>query len=310
MAVANQTRPGRAASRTRWARRETLVFYLCISPWLIGFFLWTAGPMVYSAWLSLNRWDLFTAPVWVGLENYQRMFQADPDFWQSLKVTTIYSVVSVPLHLAGAFAVALLMNQTVGGINYFRTIYYLPAILPGVAVAVLWIWVFNPQFGILNMILHWFGIEGPNWLGDPQWALPALILMSLWSIGGGMIIYLAGLKGIPRPLYEAAEIDGAGTIRKFWNITVPQMTPTIFFNLIMGIIGSFQTFTAAYVMTNGGPRKATFFYYFYLYQMAFQNFRMGYAAAMAWILFIIILVLTLLVFRSQSLWVYYESERK
>ncbi|MEM4847741.1 MAG: sugar ABC transporter permease, partial [Thermosphaera sp.] len=274
-------------------------------PWLLGFFIWTAGPMLYSLWLSLTRWDLFTPAVYIGLENYQRLFTNDPDFWQALRVTSIYTFVQVPLGLASAMAIALLMNQAVRGINYFRTIYYLPAVLPAVAVAVLWMWVFNPRFGIMNTILAWFGIQGPNWLGDPNWALWALIVMSMWSVGGSMIIYLAGLKGIPQELYEAADIDGAGPMHKFWSITLPQMTPTIFFTLVMGIIGSFQTFTQAYVMTNGGPQKATFFYLFYLFQMAFERFQMGYASAMAWVLFIIILAFTLLVLRSSSLWVYY-----
>lgn len=293
-----------------WRKRETWMFYLAISPWLLGFLLWTAGPMIYSLWLSFTRWDLFTDPIWINLENYQTLFTGDSDFWQALKVTAIYTFIQVPLGLAGALAIALLMNSAVRGITVFRTIFYLPSVLPAIAVSVLWIWVFNPEFGILNALLRVFGIEGPKWLADPQWALAALIFMSLWSLGGGMIIYLAGLKGIPRALYEAAELDGAGSVQQFWHITLPQISPTIFFNLVMGIIGSFQVFTQAYAMTKGGPQKATLFYMYYLFDMAFIRFRMGYASALAWVLFLIILIFTLLVIRSSNLWVYYESERK
>lgn len=294
----------------RWKKRETWLFYLCISPWLIGFFIWTAGPMVYSFYLSLTTWDLFTEPQWVGLYNYQDLLTDNPDFWQSLKVTAIYSFVSVPLSLVVALALALLLNSKVRGIAFFRTLFYLPSVLPAIAVAVLWIWVFNPSYGILNILLALVGIEGPKWLGDPNWALPALIVMSLWSLGGSMIIFLAGLKGISSTLYEAAELDGANKRQQLFSITIPQLTPTIFFNLVMSIIGSFQVFTQAYAMTKGGPQKATLFYMYYLFDMAFIKFRMGYASALAWVLFIIILVFTLLVIRSSTLWVYYESEAK
>lgn len=309
--MAVTTREGLQPAKSRpLFKPETILFYLCISPWLLGFIIFTAGPMIYSLWLSFQRWDLFTSPVPVGLNNYITMFTEDQDFWQGLKVTFTYTLVRVPLGMVAALAVALLMNQAVKGINFFRTIYYLPSIMPGIAVAVLWTWVFNPEFGVLNTILSWFGIRGPGWIADPNWALPALIIMSLWGIGGTMIIYLAGLKSIPSILYEAAELDGAGPWTKFTSITLPQLSPTIFFNLVMTIIGAFQVFTEAYVMTNGGPQKATFFYMFYLYTTAFQSFQMGYGAAMAWILFVIILILTMLVLRSSAVWVYYESERK
>lgn len=303
-------RTARSEWLARWKKRETWLFYLLISPWLLGFFIWTAGPMAYSFYLSLTSWDLFTEPEWRGLNNYVDIFTDNPDFWQSLKVTAIYSFVSVPLSLGGALALALLLNSKVRGIAFFRTIFYLPSVLPGIAVAVLWIWVFNPSYGILNIVLALMNIDGPKWLGDPNWALPALILMSLWSLGGSMIIFLAGLKGISQTLYEAAELDGASKWQQLRNITLPQLTPTIFFNLVMSIIGSLQVFTQAYAMTEGGPQKSTLFYMFYLYDMAFVKFRMGYASALAWILFIIILVFTLLVIRSSSLWVYYESETK
>ena len=314
MATVSQPLSKPKSARSQWLRRwkksETWLFYLCISPWLIGFLIWTAGPMIYSLYLSLTNWDLFTAPRWVGLDNYKDMFTDNPDFWQSLKVTAIYSFVSVPLSLAGALALAILLNSKVRGIAFFRTIFYLPSVLPSIAVAVLWIWVFNPAYGILNILLALVGINGPKWLGDPHWALPALILMSLWSLGGSVIIFLAGLKGISSTLYEAAELDGASKMQRLINITIPQLTPTIFFNLIMSIIGSFQVFTQAYAMTEGGPQQSTLFYMYYLFDMAFIKFRMGYASALAWVLFLIIMVFTLLVIRSSSIWVYYESETK
>jgi len=314
MATLSKPLPGRARRRSawlrRWKKRETWLFYLCISPWLIGFFIWIAGPMIYSLYLSFTSWDLFTAPQWVGLDNYKDMITDNPDFWQSLKVTAVYTFVSVPLSLTLALALALLLNSKVRGITFFRTIFYLPAVLPAIAVAVLWIWVFNPSYGILNTMLSMVGIQGPKWLGDPKWALAALILMSLWSLGASMIIFLAGLQGISPTLYEAAELDGANKAQQLFRITIPQLTPTIFFNLVLSIIASMQVFTQAYAMTEGGPRKATLFYMYYLFDMAFIKFRMGYASALAWLLFIIILVFTLLVIRSSSLWVYYESETK
>lgn len=313
-AVAKEKQP---TLRSRWSKGETRLFYLCIMPWLLGFLIWTAGPMIYSLYLSFTSWDFFGEPRWVGLQNYVDIFSFrsvdtifDSDFYQSLKVTFIYSIFSVPLSLLGALALALLLNTKVRGIAIFRTIFYLPSVLPSIAVSVLWIWIFNPGFGILNVLLGFVGIKGPSWLGDPNWALPSLILMSLWSLGGGVIVYLAGLQGISQSLYEAAALDGANKTQQFWNITLPQLTPTIYFNLIMNIIGSFQVFTQAYAMTEGGPFRSTLFYMYYLYDQAFQKFHMGYAAALAWILFVIILGFTLLVIRSSSAWVYYEAEAK
>jgi multiple sugar transport system permease protein len=236
------------------------------------------------------------------------MFLHDPLIWQSLKVTTYYAIGSVLLSVTSAFIVAILMNQDIFGIHIFRTIFYLPSSISGVPVALLWMWIFSPEFGILNTVLRLFGIEGPQWLFDPTWVIPAFIVMSLWGIGGAMVIFLAGLQSIPHHLYEAAELDGAGVLAKFWNVTFPMMSPIIFFNLIMSIIGSFQTFTQAFVMTKGGPANASLFYVLYLYRNAIGYFKMGYASAMAWLLFLIILILTLLVFKSSPLWVYYEAE--
>ena len=287
---------------------ETGWMYVFILPWIIGFFLWTAGPMLYSIYLSFTKYEILTPPVWVGTKNFTSM-ASDPLFWQSLKVTTVYSFVSLPLGLFGSLAVAVLMNQKVPGMSYWRTIYYLPAVVSGVPVAILWRWLFNPEFGIINWLL-WslFHIQGPMWLYSKQWVLPAFVVMSLWGIGGGMVIYLAALQGVPTEIYEAAELDGAGAARKFASVTMPMISPVIFFNLVMGIIGSFQVFTQSFVMTEGGPNNASLFLVLYLYRNAFQYFKMGYASALAWVLFGIIMVFTLLVFRSSSVWVYYESE--
>jgi multiple sugar transport system permease protein len=312
----------------RMARKEATEGYLCILPWLIGFCSFTLGPMIFSIYIAMCDWDIINAPRFVGLANFQQALFHDFRFIQALKVTIVYAMFALPLGLIGSLMVALLLNQKVRGMSWFRTIFYIPAILPGVATAMVWKWIFNPENGILNIFLSskiwpWLHIGNglsieqialvntpPPWLADPKWALPAFILMSLWGIGGGMIIYLAGLQGIPTQLYEAAEIDGANPVQKFWKITLPMVSPTIFFNLVMGVIGSFQVFTSSFVMTAGGPAYATLFYLLYLYQKAFQYFQMGYAAAMAWILFVVILICTLLVFKSSSAWVYYEGELK
>ncbi len=233
----------------------------------------------------------------------------DPLFLQALKVTSIYTLVYVPMEMIGGLSLALLVNQKVRGVGVFRTIFYLPSVLAGVAYVVLWMWIFNPQGGLLNTLLAAFGIVGPRWLIDPQWALPSLLLMTFWGWGRAMVIYLAGLQGVPPELYEAAAIDGAGTRARFWRVTLPMITPTILFALILSVISTFQTFTSAFVATNGGPLDATLFYVLYIYRQAFQFFRMGYASALAWVLFAIILVLTLALFRSGNFWVYYEGKR-
>ena len=292
-------------------RREITVGYLCLSPWLIGFIVLTAGPIIASLIISFLDYDMVHPAVFVGLQNYKKMFFEDPLFWKSIKATGYYTLLVVPLNLVGALIIAILMNQNLRFMNLFRTIYYLPSVLSGVAVALLWSWVFNKDFGVLNYLLDkLFGIYGPNWLGDENWVIPALAIMSLWGVGGGMVIFLAGLQGIPTQLYEAARIDGATSWQEFWRITIPLLTPTIFYHLITSIIGTWQVFTQAYVMTQGGPNYASLFYVLYVYFNAFVWFKMGYACALAWILFIVILFCTILVFRSSSYWVYYESERR
>jgi len=261
-----------------------------------------------AVWLTFTDWNMIRPPHFIGLENIQHLFR-DRLFGQALKVTTTYTVASVPLTLVLAFMFALLMNTKVRGIAVFRTIYYMPSIVPAVANAVLWAWILNSEFGLLNVLIRSIGLPKVRWLQEPEWALPALILMSLWSLGGGMVIYLAGLQGIPEVFYEAAEIDGAGRWSKLRHVTMPLMSPVILFNLVMGIIGSFQVFTAGYLITDGGPQNATLFFVLYLYRNGFEYLDMGYAAALAWVLFFIILALTLLIFKYVGGMVYYEEAR-
>lgn len=297
-------------NRSSLLRRETIEGYLCISPWLIGFAFLTLGPIVFSLAMSLTKWDMINPPHWVGAGNYAQIFTDDFRFRQSLKVTAIYAAIAVPLGLVCSLALAMLLNVSVRGMRLFRSIFYLPAILPGVAVAMVWLAVFKPYGGVLNSMLSVFGAKPVMWLTSTEWALPSFVLMSLWGVGGGMLIYLAGLQSVPTHLYEAAEIDGAGSWGRFRHVTLPMISPTIFFNLIMGIIGSFQVFTSSFVMTGGGPAYATLFYVLYLYQKAFSYLQMGYACALAWILFGVILALTLIVFKTSARWVYYEAELK
>ncbi len=289
------------------ARREAISFYLLILPWLIGFLVFLAYPMLRSLYLSFTSYNLLSLPQWVGLQNYQRIF-ADADFWQSLKVTLLYALGSVPGGTIIALALAMVLSQKLRGVNIWRTIFFMPSILSSIAVAILWLYIFRPEGGLLNILLGWLGIKGPDWLLSEQWALPALILMSWWSVGGQIVIYLAGLKGIPEVLYEAAEIDGAGDLAKFRFVTLPMLSPTIFFNVVLAIIGALQVFDVGWVLTRGGPNNATLFYMINLYRRAFEFTQMGYASALAWILFVIIMGITLLVIRSSTLWVFYESE--
>jgi len=300
-----------AAQKTKLgvlARQEERAFYLLIAPWIIGFLVFTAGPIVASFFFSLTFYDVVTPPRWVGMQNYSDMMK-DPLLWQSLKVTAVYAVGSVSLGILASLAIALLLNRNIRGVAFFRTVFYLPSVISGVAVSLLFLWILNKDFGILNFLLYkFFGIDGPSWLMNKAWVIPSMILMSLWGIGGSIVIYLARLQGIPTEYYEAAEIDGAGYGSRLISITLPLMTPVIFFNMITGVIGSFQVFTQAYVMTNGGPNNASLFYVLYLYRNAFRYWRMGYASAQAWILFIILLVLTAILLYTSTRWVYYEAD--
>jgi multiple sugar transport system permease protein len=292
-------------------RREAAWAYIFISPWIIGFLVFTLGPMLASLFFSLSKYNIVDAPQWRGLANFSRAFLDDPLFWHSLKVTLYYAALALPLGLIVGFLLAILLNQKIIGVNAWRTVYFLPSVIAGVAVALLWIRIFNPRIGILNPFLEdVFGIKGPGWFQDPDWSIPALVIMSLWGVGGGMIMYLAGLQGIPTALYDAATVDGANLLQRFRHVTLPMMTPVIFYVLVLGLIGTFQFFTEVYVMTDGegGPVRSTLFYNLYLYQNAFKFFDMGYASALAWILFVIVLALTVLVFRSSEFWVFYEGE--
>jgi multiple sugar transport system permease protein len=286
--------------------REALFFYLCVAPWIVGFLLFTAGPLIASILISLTRWDFISPPTYIGLENYTAMLD-DELFFKSLRVTSVYTFLSVPLGLAGGLLIAWLMNQKLKGITLFRTIYYLPTVIAGVAFALLWQWMFNPNYGMINGVLALVGIPGPKWIYSEQWVVPAYVLMSLWGVGASMIIYLAALQSVPTELYEAAAIDGAGAMRRFWSITLPMISPVILFNLIIGIINSFQIFTSVYIMTQGGPNNGSLFFVLYIYRHAFQYFNTGYASALAWVLFIIIMLFTLIIFRSSRAWVYYEG---
>ncbi|MBI2939547.1 MAG: sugar ABC transporter permease [Chloroflexi bacterium] len=290
------------------AFREARDFYLFVLPWFLGFLAFTVGPIASSVFLSLTKYNIIRPASWVGLQNYQELF-ADPLFGVSLYNTLYYVVFAVPLSVAVALLLALFLNQRLRGISIYRTLFYVPSIVPAVASIVLWVWILQPQFGLINSGLRFLGIQGPLWLGSPEWSKPSMVLMHAWSSGGAMIIFLAGLQGVPEHLYEAAAIDGANWWARFWNVTVPMLTPTIFFVLVLGIINSFQVFTAAFIMTGGGPVDSTLFYVLYLYRHGFTFLNMGYAAAMAWILFIIILGFTLVQFALARRWVYYEGGR-
>jgi len=291
-------------------RHETILGWLMVSPWLIGFICFSALPMFASLIISFTEWDMLSKPEWVGFENYKTLFFEDPLALHSLNITILFTIVSIPLNIVFGLALAMLLNTSIRGLAIFRTIFYLPAILSGVAVALMWRWIFSTEFGLLNALLSMIGIEGPAWLTDRIWVLPSFVIMRLWSVGGGMIIYLAGLQSIPTNLYEAANIDGANWWHRTRFITLPMLSPTIFFQLIVGFIFSMQIFTEAFIMTNGGPADASLFYLLYLYRQAFQYFDMGYASALAWVLFVVILVLTIILFKTGKSWVYYELDTK
>ncbi len=304
-----------AASRRRFRlgrsqrAHEELMAWLFISPWLLGFLVFTAGAMAYS--LGVSFWDtnFLNRNEFVGFDNYKRLAD-DPLFWKSLRVTFLYTILTVPFSTILALSIAVMLNQGIKFSSFWRTVYYLPAVVSGVAVALIWGWVLNPNDGLVNNLLREIGIDGPRWFASEDWAVPGLVLISLWGTGTNMLLYLAGLQGIPTDLKEAAKIDGASPIRAFFGVTLPLLTPTIFFNLILNVIGSFQLFDRAYVLTQGGPNNATLSMVLYLYQRAFGHFgqfEFGYASAIAWALFALILIFTLILIRSQSRWVYYEG---
>ncbi len=284
--------------------------WLFIAPWAIGFLVFSAGPMLISLGLSFTKYDLYSMK-YAGFENYRRLFFEDPLFWKSLSVTVIYALVAVPLGISLSLALALLLNLNVKGQRVFRTLFYLPSVVPAVASALVWLWVFDANHGPLNRFLGLFGFGSIAWLQDQRYALSAFVIMSLWGAGGGrMIIFLAGLQGIPESYYEAAKLDGADTRTMFRHITLPLLSPVIFFNSILGVIGAFQVFTSSYVMTNGGPNNATLFYALYLFRNFFDYFKLGKASALAWVLFVILLAVTGIQFWGSRKWVYYDGEQK
>ncbi len=290
---------------SRQTLRNIIDGYICILPWIIGFLGFTAGPIVFSLWVSFNHYDVLSPPKFAGIDNYINMVN-DELFWQALKVTTIYVLGAVPTGVVAGYALALLLNQKVIGLSVWRTAFYMPAVVPGLAAAYLFAWMFNSDIGLINGALRMIGIQGPQWFGSREWVLPAFMLMHIWAAGGGLILYLAALQGVPTTLYDAAVVDGANAWQKFWNVTLPLTSPVVFFVFLTGMIGSFQVFTAGYIVTGGGPANASLFYVLYLYRSGWQHFEMGYAASLAWVLFLIIMLLTLLSLRVSQRMVYYE----
>ncbi|HOE65313.1 MAG TPA: sugar ABC transporter permease [Candidatus Hydrogenedentes bacterium] len=301
---------------TQGQRTSLCVGVFFASPYLIGFLIFLLGPLLCSLYFSFTEYDIFNRPEWIGLDNFRELFE-DPLFLASMWNTVVYTIFSVPLGMAAAFAMALLLNRNMKARPLFRTFFFLPSIVPMVAASVLWVWVFNSQYGYLNWALQpvydlvnavcGTQYQPPNWLQSPFWSKPALILMSVWGVGGTMVMYLAALQDVPAALYEAADLDGASAWRKVWHITLPMISPILFFTFVMGLIGAFQVFTQAYVMTKGGPGISTLFYCLYLFNNAFEYFRLGYASAMAWVLFAIIGALTVFVFKGSKRFVHYEG---
>jgi multiple sugar transport system permease protein len=302
-------------------RREAIWFWIFIAPWAVGFLVFTLGPIIASAYLSLTRYNVASSPVFVGFTNYTNLLN-DRIFWKSLQVTAYYTTLALPLGICLSLLLAVLLNQKIPFVGVFRTLFYLPSLLgASVAVVLLFQWLLNSQFGIVNQVIRALfgpngtiplGLTGPKWFQDPNWTIPSLVLMSLWGFGGSMLVYLSALQGVPTHLYEAATIDGAGRIRQFFTITLPMISGVILFTFITGVIGSFQVFTQAYIISNGSgsPAYSLMFYVLYLFNNAFRTYRMGTAAAQAWILFLIVLVLTLILFRVSRRFVYYESDEE
>ena len=298
------TRAPRSWKRTLQANAAGWLFVL---PWLIGFVALTAGPMIASAFLSFTNWNLISQLDIVGLGNWRQMLTSDPLVLHSLRNSAFFAMLSVPLQTIVSLSLASLLNQPIRGLRFYRTVFFIPSLVSGVALAMLFRWLLSPDLGLINYLLSHLNIAGPAWLVDRKWALPALAFTTLWGVGGMMIIYLAALQGVPTELYEAAEVDGALAWHRFWYITLPMISPAIFFQVVMGIIGALQEFTLSHTMTQGGPLNATLFTVLYLYRVGFQQFRMGYASAVAWLLFFVILALTLLIMRSSRHWVHYEG---
>ncbi|WP_127569979.1 carbohydrate ABC transporter permease [Paenibacillus xylaniclasticus] len=298
----------RMKKKLKGTNDNNLAGYLFISPWLLGFLLLTAWPIIQSFYLSFTEYSLLEAPVWTGTQNYVNIFTNDSDFRTSLKVTFTFVLFSVPLKLFFSLMVAMLLNKNLKGINFYRTAIYFPSLIGGsIAVAALWRNMFNLN-GYFNQVLAWFGIEGIGWITNPHTSLGTLILLNTWQFGSTMVIFLAGLKQIPAELYESASVDGASRLRKFVHITLPMLSPVMFFNLVLGIIGSFQMFTSAFIITQGGPINSTYMYALFLYEKAFKHYQMGYASALAWILLVIVALMTAINFFVSRYWVFYETD--
>lgn len=285
-----------------------IVPYLFISPWLIGFLAFTLGPLVLSAIMSFYDWPVIGERTFVGFGNYINMFTQDPQFWSSIKLTMKFALIFVPLNISIALILALMISRSGIGKTAFRVIFYVPSVVSGVAVAIIWAWILDSNTGILNHLLSRIGIDGPNWLQDPKWAIVAIVIASAWGVGNMMLIFYTNIQTIPEEYYEAARMDGAGTFRQFINITLPIITPTIFFNLITSTITALQQLELAMLLTKGGPLKSTFFYGMFVYENAFKHHRLGYASANAWAMFIVIMLLTAVIFKSSSTWVFVENE--
>lgn len=293
---------------SRRARQRALVGYLWISPWLVGFLVFFLGPTLTSLYLSFTRYNVISPAQFLGLNNYLYAFTQDPDFWSAILRTSEYVLLAAPVGVVLSLLLALLLNLRRAGTSLFRTFYFLPGLTPIVAAILLWRWVFDTQTGPLNYLLDQVGIPGPGWFGSTTWALPAMVIIALWGNVGAnrMIVFLAGLQGVPQDLYEAAEVDGAGRFARFWHITLPMISPTTFFNIVIGMIAAFKVFEVSFLTTQGGPNYATWFYMLKLYHTAFESFDMGYASALAWIFVVILLALTYFQLRWSETWVHYE----
>ncbi|MCL2342708.1 MAG: sugar ABC transporter permease [Firmicutes bacterium] len=289
------------------SRKQSKYFYLFIAPWIVGFLAFTLYPLIASLFFSFTKYDAVHPATWIGLQNFINLFQ-DKIFFISIRQTLYYTLVSVPLGLLVSLSFAMLLNSCMRLKGMFRTFLYLPSMVTGVSLSLLWMWILNPQYGVLNYLLSLVGIQGPQWMGSKVWAVPALILMSLWGVGEGMVLFLAALKGVPQSLTEASLLDGAGWWQRFRHVTLPMISPIFLFQLIISLINSFQVFTQAFVMTkDGGPAYATTFYVYYLYKNAFANFKMGYASAMAWLLLLFTMLVALFIIKSSSKMVHYEG---
>ncbi len=311
------SRPNSSGERVRGRGRfapslrteEAIWFYIFLGPWLVAFLIFTLIPMGASLVLSFARYNAIQPVKWIGFQNFVLLYH-DPVFWKSMRVTLLYTVIFVPLQLGISMMLSLLLNLRVPGMRAMRTIYYLPSILPAVVTGLVWVWLFNPDFGLFNFLLYKIaGIHGPNWLGSESWVMSAVIISGLWGMGAGVIIFLAAMQGISPELYEASELDGAGLWSQFLNVTVPMLSPVILYNLLIGMIGALQTFERIYVMTRGGPNYASYFYNLYLYDNAFGYFKLGLASAQAWILFVVIMLMTFIALRTSGRWVFYSGGR-